>query len=67
MDKNQDNEDKLQVFSICRKLKNMVPAIPLNSPKADEMISYWLPELPKNLINNYKKEFIGKNNNADKL
>lgn len=56
------NEAKEQVFSICAKLTKMVPAIPLQSSKADETIRYWLPEVPLGLISLYKKEYIEKNN-----
>ncbi len=49
---------KEQVFSICRKLQKMTPMVNLNSPKTDETIRYWLPEISPKLIMLYKKEFI---------
>lgn len=61
MEDSQENEIKKQIYGICRKLSGMKPPIRLESPKTDETIRYWLPEIPIELISRYKKEYLEEN------
>jgi hypothetical protein len=58
------NEENLQaeVFTICKKLEKMVPPVNLKSVKADEIISYWLPEVNPETIKKLKFAYLNKTN-----
>ena len=56
-----DNDLREEVYGICRKLEKMIPPVDLNSLKADEIISYWLPEIHTEVIKRLKRSYLSEN------
>jgi|GEM_PF-5352925 hypothetical protein len=49
---------KEQVYRLCQRLSSLRPPIDLRSDKADETLRFWLPEIPWEVIEKFKKEYI---------